>query len=507
MRSLDSLIQTAQLLLYDRAMVQIGGEWAGALAAIPKASEANAAELDLNYGEIFIRDNVPVMIYLLTQGKYSTVRHFLETSLSLQSDHPQTQGIFPTSFIEVNQQVVADYGQRAIGRVTSVDATLWWPILAHAYVQRSGDRGFARQPSVQQGLQKFLNLILHPTFRGSPTLFVPDGAFMIDRPLDVWGAPLEIQSLLYGALLSAAGLIQMDMPEKNERGRMKNEEKTLERETLSSPSPVDSFIKTQLTQYHACLDYAHRLRRYLLKHYWITGKTVQVLRRRPTEQYGDDIENEYNIQAETIPHWLQDWLGDRGGYLIGNIRTGRPDFRFFSLGNCLSGIFDILSCRQQQALFQLILQNRQDLIAQMPLRICHPPLEDADWREKTGYDRKNLPWCYHNAGHWPCLFWFLVIAVLRQQSAGLELPLMSEMQDLLKYSYRLLVRQLPRQSWAEYFDGPTGSWMGQQARLYQTWTIVGFLLVHHFLEVNPTDANILDVPNIKLFRNPKLKKD
>lgn len=515
MTSDDSLIQLAQSLIYDRAMVQIHGEWAGALAAIPKSSNAEVAALDLNYGEIFIRDNVPVMIYLLTQEKYRAVRHFLTTCLSLQSSHPQTRGIFPTSFIEVNQEVVADYGQRAIGRVTSVDATLWWPILAHSYVQRSGDRNFALQTDVQQGLQRFLDLILHPTFRGAPTLFVPDGAFMIDRPLDVWGAPLEIQTLLYGALLSAAKLIEMDLQEKK-IGQAAGETQNLniQNSTTESQSPgiADSFTQTQTTQFHACLDYAHRLRRYLLKHYWITSKTVQVLRRRPTEQYGDEIENEYNIQTETIPHWLQDWLGDRGGYLIGNIRTGRPDFRFFSLGNCLGAIFDILSSRQQQSLFRLILQNRQDLVAQMPLRICHPPLEDVDWREKTGHDRKNLPWCYHNAGHWPCLFWFLVVAVLRQQSGsgliGLATnsspdspPLMVEMQNLLKYSYRLLIRQLPRQSWAEYFDGPTGSWMGQQARLYQTWTIVGFLLVHHFLEVKSEDAGILDVPNIREFNH------
>lgn len=485
MTSQDSLIQLAQSLVYDRAMVQIRGEWVGAIAAIPKSSDGTGGAPDLNYGEIFIRDNVPVMIYLLTQEKYSAVRNFLETCLSLQSDHPQTRGIFPTSFIEVNGQVVADYGQRAIGRVTSVDATLWWVILAYTYVQRSGDRAFALQPKLQQGLQQFLDLILHPTFRGAPTLFVPDGAFMIDRPLDVWGAPLEIQALLYGSLLSAAKLIEMALQEKTE--------------DKGQNAEGDFFTQNQATQFQNCLDYAHRLRRYLLKHYWITGKTVQVLRRRPTEQYGDEIENEYNIQTETIPHWLQDWLGDRGGYLIGNIRTGRPDFRFFSLGNCLGAIFDILSSRQQQALFRLISQNRKDLIAQMPLRICHPPLEDVDWREKTGYDRKNLPWCYHNAGHWPCLTWFFVVAVLRQQASTQDSPLMAEMLDLLKYSYRLLVRQLPRQSWAEYFDGPTGSWMGQQARLYQTWTIVGFLLMHHFLEVNPKDANILDVPHIRDF--------
>jgi hypothetical protein len=499
----QSVVRMAQSLFYNRALVSLQGEWVGAIAAIPKVPEHGGTVLDLNYDEVFLRDNVPVMIYLLTQGKYSVVRHFLETCLSLQSQQPQTRGIFPTSFIEHNGQVVADYGQRAIGRVISVDATLWWAILAYIYVQRTGDRAFALQPSVQQGLQRFLDLILRPSFRDAPTLFVPDGAFMIDRPLDVWGTPLEIQVLLYGSLVSAAGLIQMDLQQKGyatQARKSREPESTHSSPTDSPPNAIpDAFTQRQLDQFHGCLDYARRLRRYLLKQYWITSKTVQVLRRRPTEQYGDAIQNEYNIHTETIPHWLQEWLGDRGGYLIGNIRTGRPDFRFFTLGNCLGAIFGVISSQQQQNLFRLILQNRQDLVAQMPLRICHPPLEDTDWRKKTGYDRKNLPWCYHNAGHWPCLFWFLVVAVLRQQQFHSEQQphLVADMHALLEDSYQLLLRQLPRQNWAEYFDGPTGNWMGQQARLHQTWTIVGFLLVHHFLKVNPADAKIMNLPSVK----------
>ena len=35
--------------------------------------------------------------------------------------------------------------------------------------------------------------------------------------------------------------------------------------------------------------------------------------------------------------------------------------------------------------------------------------------------------------------------------------------------------------------------MGQQARTYQTWTIVGFLLLHHLLRVNPRDVTLLDI--------------
>jgi Alkaline and neutral invertase len=469
-------VKMARELLFQRAMVDINGQWGGAVAAIPSQNKKSGSESKLNYSEIFIRDNVPVMAYLLLEGKFAAVKNFLTICLQLQSNQFQTRGIFPTSFEEVDGKLVPDYGQRAIGRVVSIDATLWWPILTWSYVQRSQDYDFACSRAVQEGLNKFLDLVLHPGFRDAPTIYVPDGAFMIDRPMDVWGAPLEIQTLLYGAMLSAAGLLQLNIKHQSSRSNV---------------------TSSQTERLKACLTWIKRLRRYMLVHYWVTGKTVQVLRRRPTEQYGESIENEYNIQTETIPHWLQHWLGNQGGYLIGNIRTGRPDFRFFTLGNCLGAIFDLITPNQQMYLFRLILNNRSDLVANMPLRICHPPLEDVDWRKKTGFDRKNLPWCYHNAGHWPCLLWFLAVAILRHPKS--DALIIQEVRSLLTDAYQMLLSQLPKQQWAEYFDGPTGNWQGQQARINQTWTIVGFLLVHHLLYEDPTAANLLDVPSLRDF--------
>ncbi len=472
----ESLVQLAKSLLYEKALVKLDGEYVGAVASIPR----NQDNHDLNYNEIFIRDNVPVMIYLLLEGKFEIVKHFLNTCLRLQSDQFQTLGIFPTSFAEIEGKLVIDYGQRAIGRVCSVDASLWWVILAYIYVKKSGDRSWAATSKVQIGIQRLLNLILHPTFRDAPTLFVPDGAFMIDRALDVWGNPLEIQVLLYGALLSAVGLIQVDLEEKR-----------------SVDDPENTLVSQQIYQRSYAIAWLKKLRSYMLKQYWVNSKIIQTIRRRPTEEYGDIVTNEYNIQTETIPHWLQDWLGDRGGYLIGNVRTGRPDFRFFTLGNCLSATFDLISPPQQRSLFDLMYQNQSALFAQMPLRICHPPLDNEDWRKKTGYDRKNLPWCYHNAGHWPCLFWFFVLATTRHKYRQSSVGDDGAIDRLLQNNYELLVKRLPEQNWAEYFDGPNGVWVGQQARLYQTWTIAGFLLAHHFLKVNPEDTDIMDLPNLK----------
>ena len=109
----ELLVQLAKSILYEQALVKIDGEFVGAIASIPQ----NKNSQDLNYNEIFIRDNVPVMIYLLLEGRFEIVKHFLNTCLLLQSDQFQTRGIFPTSFVEVEGKLVADYGQRAIGRV------------------------------------------------------------------------------------------------------------------------------------------------------------------------------------------------------------------------------------------------------------------------------------------------------------------------------------------------------------------------------------------------------
>ena len=461
----DQVVQKAREH-FERTLVPVKGQLAGSVAALEHPRHDEAA----NYGEIFLRDNVPVMLYLLTQKRFDIVRQFLSICLDLQSTTYQTRGVFPTSFVEEKGQLIADYGQRSIGRITSVDASLWWPVLCWMYVKSSGDEDFASSQAVQRGVQLLLDLVLHPTFEGTPVLFVPDCAFMIDRPMDVWGAPLEVEVLLYGSLRCCTQL--MELGRKHQGSRLLDQRLVLTRQ------------------------WVHDLRQFLLKHYWVTSKTMQVLRRRPTEQYGENQhQNEFNVQPQVIPDWLQDWLENRGGYLIGNMRTGRPDFRFDSLGNSLGCLFGLLTAPQQRALFRLTLHNRDHLMAEMPMRICHPPMDSLEWQNKTGSDPKNWPWSYHNGGHWPSLLWFFGSSILlhERRHPHADVLLMGQMKALLEESYWSHLNQLPRQQWAEYFDGPTGTWVGQQSRTYQTWTIVGFLLLHHFLRVKPDDVLLLDL--------------
>ena len=126
-------------------------------------------------------------------------------------------------------------------------------------------------------------------------------------------------------------------------------------------------------------------------------------------------------------------------------------------------MFGVLPPEEQRALFRLVLHNRQHLMAQMPMRICHPHMDVDEWQNKTGSDPKNWPWSYHNGGHWPSLLWFFGTAVLLHQKnfGSDDVILMEEMKSLIEESYWCQLNQLPKQEWAEYFDGPTGTWVGQ----------------------------------------------
>ena len=105
----DQVVEKAQEH-FERTLIAIRGELAGSVAALEHPNHDEA----LNYGEIFLRDNVPVMIYLLLQNRFAVVKQFLSVSLDLQSTTVQTRGVFPTSFVEEQGELIADYGQRSI---------------------------------------------------------------------------------------------------------------------------------------------------------------------------------------------------------------------------------------------------------------------------------------------------------------------------------------------------------------------------------------------------------
>lgn len=63
-------------------------------------------------------------------------------------------------------------------------------------------------------------------------------------------------------------------------------------------------------------------------------------------------------------------------------------------------------------------------------------------------------------------------------------------EDLASKAIELAEKRLAVDRWPEYYDTKHGKFIGKQARLYQNWTIAGFLTSKMFLE-NPEKASLL----------------
>ncbi|WP_242050776.1 glycoside hydrolase 100 family protein [Oculatella sp. FACHB-28] len=444
------MIDEAQTAL-EAAILYYQGEPIGTVAARDPEAEA------LNYDQCFVRDFVSSALVFLMQGKPDIVRNFLVAVLGLQSRERRLdcfqpgQGLHPASFkVEVQageEYLVADFGEQAIARVAPIDSCFWWLILLRAYVKATGDLALAHRADFQQGIQMILQLCLEARFDLFPTLLVPDGSFMIDRRMGVYGHPLEIQALFYAALRTTRELL---LP--------------------------DGTSKTYLEAVEARLSH---LTYHVRKYYWIDLQRLNEIYRYKGEEFGDMAVNRFNVYPDTIPSWLIEWLSGTSGYLAGNLGPGQIDFRFFGLGNLMSVIVSLATGQQSQAIVNLIEQRWQDLIGYMPLKICFPAVEGQDWKIITGCDPKNIPWSYHNGGSWPVLLWFLTAAMLKM---GRD--------DLAYKALEIAEKRLLPDQWPEYYDGRTGKLIGKEARKYQTWTIAAFLASKALLE-NPSHLSLI----------------
>ncbi|KAF5744824.1 alkaline/neutral invertase E chloroplastic-like [Tripterygium wilfordii] len=418
----------------------------------------------LNYDHVFIRDFIPSGIAFLLKGEYDIVRNFILYTLQLQSwektmdCHSPGQGLMPASFkvrtvpLEGDDSATEDvldpdFGEAAIGRVAPVDSGLWWIILLRAYGKCSGDLSVQERVDVQTGIKMILRLCLTDGFDMFPTLLVTDGSCMIDRRMGIHGHPLEIQALFYSALLCAR---EMFAPEEGSADLLR---------ALNNRLVALSF--------------------HIREYYWIDLKKLNVIYRYSTEEYSYDAVNKFNIYPDQIPPWLVEFMPNRGGYLIGNLQPAHMDFRFFSLGNLWSIVSSLATQDQSHAILDLIEAKWGVLVAEMPFKICYPALEGQEWRIITGSDPKNTPWSYHNGGSWPTLLWQLTVACIKMNRP-----------ELAEKAVELTERRISRDKWPEYYDTKRGRFIGKQARLFQTWSIAGYL-VAKLLLANPGAAKTL----------------
>uniref|UniRef100_A0A2N9F994 Alkaline/neutral invertase n=1 Tax=Fagus sylvatica TaxID=28930 RepID=A0A2N9F994_FAGSY len=418
----------------------------------------------LNYDHVFIRDFIPSGIAFLLKGEYDIVRNFILHTLQLQSwektmdCYSPGQGLMPASFkvrtvpldgdSSATEDILdPDFGEAAIGRVAPVDSGLWWIILLRAYGKYSGDLSLQERVDVQTGIKMILKLCLADGFDMFPTLLVTDGSCMIDRRMGIHGHPLEIQALFYSALLGA-------------------------REMLASEDGSADLIRA-LNNRLVALSF------HIREYYWIDMRKINEIYRYKTEEYSYDAVNKFNIYPDQIPSWLVEFMPSKGGYLIGNLQPAHMDFRFFSLGNLWSIISSLATLEQSHAILDLIEAKWAELVADMPFKICYPALEGQEWQIITGSDPKNTPWSYHNGGSWPTLLWQLTVACIKMNRPEVALK-----------AVEVAERRISLDKWPEYYDTKRARFIGKQARLYQTWSIAGYL-VAKLLLANPSAAKIL----------------
>jgi glycogen debranching enzyme len=403
----------------------------------------------LNYDQVFTRDFAVSAFCFLLEGRGGPVRNFLLEAVRLQSTERQFdcfkpgEGLIPASFkIEHDgegERLVADYGEHAIARVAPVDSGFWWLLILRAYRETTGDQDLVERDDVQAAIRKVLELCLTTHFDMFPTMLVPDGSYMIDRRMGVYGYPIDVESLFFAAL-RAADCLLTDVPENG----------------------------TYREAVHNRIEHlAYHIRNY----YWLDLEQLNRLYRYGVEEYGAVAVNKFNVYPETVPMWLTEWLPEEGGYFVGNLGPGRLDYRYFAQGNLLAIVAGLATEEQAAAFMTLLRERSDDLIGEMPLKLSFPALEGADWATLTGRDPKNRAWSYHNGGNWPVMLWLLSAACACTGDG-----------DIIERALAAAGPRLERDDWPEYYDGRGGRLVGRQARRLQTWTLAGYLTANRLME-------------------------
>jgi hypothetical protein len=407
----------------------------------------------LNYDQCFVRDFAVCAPAFLLRGDTEIVQNFLVAVLRLQSrEHAlealePRKGLMPASFRPADRNgeriLRGDYGGQSIARVTPADSVFWWLLTLRAYTKVTGDTDLAQREEFQEGLRLILGLVLEGSFEMFPTILVPDGAFMIDRRMGIYGHPLEMQALLFAGLRASL-------------------------ELLSEGDGLRESVERRL----------RNLRHHVGKFYWLDQAVVSALREAGRDQYGDEATNVFNIFPESIPDWVDEWVPGDAGYFAGNVGPGRIDFRFFAQGNFLAVAAGLCGSDRSGRLLHLIDTRWSDLVGSAPLRIVYPALEGEAWRTITGADAKNAPWRYHNGGWWPCLLWSFASAAVA-----------SGRTDLLERALSIAERRFDGDGWPEYYDGHAEARPGEQARRKQSWTMGAYLYAKDCLR----DASIAEL--------------
>ncbi|KAL4360436.1 hypothetical protein GQ457_04G000330 [Hibiscus cannabinus] len=428
-----------------RSLVYFRGQPVGTIAALDNTEE------NLNYDQVFVRDFVPSALAFLMNGEPEIVRNFILKTLRLQSWEKKIdrfhlgEGVMPASFkvlhdpVRNSETLIADFGESAIGRVAPVDSGFWWIILLRAYTKSTGDTSLAELPECQKGMRLILSLCLSEGFDTFPTLLCADGCCMIDRRMGVYGYPIEIQALFFMALRCALLLLKQD-----DEGK--------------------EFIERIVKRLHAL---SYHMRSY----FWLDLKQLNDIYRYKTEEYSHTAVNKFNVMPDSLsgvgfrfyaaPWWL----------LHRQCQPCKNGFPLVLLGQLHCNSIVMATPEQSTAIMDLIESRWEELVGEMPLKVCYPAMETHEWRIITGCDPKNTRWSYHNGGSWPVLLWLLTAACVKTGRP-----------QIARRAIEIAEARLLKDHWPEYYDGKLGRYIGKQARKAQTWSIAGYLVAKMMLE-------------------------
>ena len=110
------------------------------------------------------------------------------------------------------------------------------------------------------------------------------------------------------------------------------------------------------------------------------------------------------------------------------------------------------------------------------------------------------------------MFMFMVVGLVSQLTVAC---IKMNRPEIAEKAVKVAEKRISRDKWPEYYDTKQGRFIGKQARLFQTWSIAGYL-VSKLLLANPDAANILvnredsDLVNAfscMLSANPRRKRD
>ncbi|KAK9164455.1 hypothetical protein Syun_005357 [Stephania yunnanensis] len=393
-----------------RTMVHFRGQPVGTIAAFDHSVES------LNYDQVFVRDFVPSALAFLMNGEPEIVKNFLLKTLRLQSWEKKVdlfklgEGVMPASFKVLHDPV----------RNTET------------LIADFGETAIGRVAPVDSGFWWIILLRAYTKSTGDSSL--------AEMPECQRGMRLVLSLCLsegydtFPTLLCADGCCMVDR-------RMGVYGYPVEIQALffmalrcalvllKHDDEGKEFVERIVKRLHAL---SYHMRSY----FWIDLKQLNDIYRFKTEEYSHTAVNKFNVIPDSLPEWVFDFMPS-----------------------------------ESAAIMDLIESRWEELVGEMPLKVCYPAIESHEWRIETGCDPKNTRWSYHNGGSWPVLLWLLTAACIKTGRP-----------QIARRALELAESRLSKDNWPEYYDGKLGRFVGKQARKFQTWSIAGYLVAKMMLE-------------------------